>query len=319
MNKPFISICIPTYKRTDLLKKLLDSIKIQTFKDFEIIINDNSPDDSLEVLVNAYLNDLPVSYERNQPVTSAGVNSIKVMQRANGEWIKIMHDDDWFAEPDALQLFADAALHTGKDFIFCANTQVYLDTGRTEEDILTPEKKQMLDNSTFCLFYLNVIGHPSVAMQKKDPSIQYDPNFNWVLDIDYYMRYFNAHPGYHYIPQKLVNIGKSPAQETYKYYKNIKVELPEYFFLLAKYEPDLCLKNEYVFHLIWNMLKRYKVKHVDQIYAAGYKGVMPARINEIIAFQKYIPRIIIKQTPWSKKLMKRCFKKITHNYKEPNK
>jgi len=314
MNKPFISICIPTYKRADLLKKLLDSIKIQTFKDFEIIINDNSPDKTVEDLVNSYVNALPISYERNQPAGSAGENSIKVMQRANADWIKIMHDDDWFASPEALQLFADAALHSGKDFIFSANTQVYLDSGRTEADELTPGKKQMLDDSAFCLFYLNVIGHPSVAMQKKDSNIQYDPNFNWVLDIDYYMRYLMAHPGYHYIPQKLINIGKSPAQETYKYYKNIKVELPEYFFLLSKYEPGLLLKNEHVFHLVWNMLKRYRIKHVDQIYAAGYKGVMPARINEIIAFQKYIPRIIIKQTPWSKKLMKMCFKKVTMDH-----
>jgi hypothetical protein len=177
----------------------------------------------------------------------------------------------------------------------------------------------MLDDSIFCLFYLNVIGHPSVMMQKKDLSIQYDSNFNWVLDIDYYMRYLNAHPGYHYIPNKLVNIGKGSTQESNKYYKNIKVELPEYFFLLSKYEPDLCLKNQYVFHLIWNMLKRYKIKHVDQIYAAGYKGVMPARIDEIIAYQKYIPRIIIKQTPWSKKLMNKCFKEVTKGYQTSGK
>ncbi len=307
MSKPFISICIPTYKRTGLLKKLLDSIKIQTFKDFEILINDNSPDDSVEILVNSYHKDLPILYERNQPAVSAGNNCIKVMQRASAEWIKVMHDDDWFSSENALTLFADAALHSGKDFIFCANTQV------------SPEKKQMLDDSIFCLFYLNVIGHPSVMMQKKDPAIQYDSNFNWVLDIDYYMRYLDAHPGYHYIPDKLVNIGKGSTQESNKYYKNIKVELPEYFFLLSKYEPDLCLKNQYVFHLVWNMLKRYKIKHVDQIYAAGYKGVMPARIDEIIAYQKYIPRIIIKQTPWSKKLMSRCFKKITKAYQASGK
>ena len=311
MNKPFISICIPTYKRTDLLKKLLDSILIQTFKNFEILINDNSPDDSVELLVNSYIPVLPILYERNRPSVSAGLNCIKVMQRATAEWVKVMHDDDWFATPDALSLFAEAGADSGKDFIFCANTQVWLDSDKTEDDILTPQKKQMLDDSTFCLFYLNVIGHPSVVMHRRDSSIQYDANFNWVLDIDYYMRYFNVHPGYHYIPQKLVNIGKGATQESNKYYKNINVELPEYFFLLAKYEADLCLKNEYVFHLIWNMLKRYKIKKVDQIYATGYKGVMPERIKEVIAFQKNIPRLIIKQTPWSKRLMKKCFRKIT--------
>jgi glycosyltransferase involved in cell wall biosynthesis len=315
MSKPLISICIPTSRRTDLLKTLLDSIKLQTFTNFEILINDNSPDNSVEELVNSYLNELPIFYVRNEPVVSAAKNFVKVMQRANAEWIKIMHDDDWFSSENALQLFADAALHSGKDFIFCASNQVWLDSGRTENDLLTPEKKQMLDNSIFCLFYLNVIGHPSVAMHKKDTAIEYDTNFNWVLDIDFYMRYLQAHPGYHYLSQRLVNIGKGSTQETNKYYKNIRVELPEYFFLLAKYPPDLCLKDEYVFHLLWNMLKRYKIKHVDQIYAAGYKGVMPAKIEKIIAFQKYIPRIIIKQTPWSKRLMKRCFNRLAINKK----
>jgi glycosyltransferase involved in cell wall biosynthesis len=311
MNKPLISICIPAYQRPHLLKKLLDSIKIQTFRDFEILVNDNSPDESVEALVNSYHDELPILYERNQPAVSAGNNCIKVMQRASADWIKIMHDDDWFACKEALQLFADAALHSGKDFIFCASTQVWLDSDKIQEDILTPEKKQMLDDSFFSLFYLNVIGHPSVAMHKRDPSIQYDPHFNWVLDIDFYTRYLNAHPGYYYIPEKLVNIGKGSTQESNKYYKNIKVELPEHFVLLSKYSPDLSLKDQYVFHLIWNMLKRYKIKNVDQIYATGYKGPMPAGVEKIITYQKYIPRIILKQTPWSKKLMKRCFKKIT--------
>jgi len=315
MSKPLISICMPTYKRTDLLKKLLDSIAMQTFRDFEILINDNSPDDSVETLVKSYQTKLPIAYERNEPSISAGSNVIKVMQRATADWVKVMHDDDWFATDDALQLFADAALSSGKDFIFSASRQVWLDSDKTQDDFLTPERKQMLDNSPFCLFYLNVIGHPSVVMHRKDLAINYDSNFNWVLDIDYYMRYFKAHPGYHYIPEQLVNIGKGETQESNKYYKNINVELPEFFVLLAKYEPDLCLKNEYVFHLIWNMLKRYKIKNVSQIYAVGYKGPMPSRIDEIIQFQKNIPRLIIKQTPWSKKLMHKCFLKITSRKK----
>jgi glycosyltransferase involved in cell wall biosynthesis len=313
MIDPLISICIPTYNRPDLLRTLLDSLQEQTFKNFEIIVNDNSSTDEVETLVKSYKHILPVSYERNNPSVSAGRNCIKIMQRAKGQWIKIMHDDDWFDSKDALQLFADAALQSGKDFIFSASTQVWLDSGKRQEDILTPERKLMLDSSTFSLFYLNVIGHPSVAMHKKDPSIQYDSNFNWVLDIDFYTRYLLAHPGYYYIPQKLVNIGKNATQETHKYYKNINVELPEHFFLFAKYPSDLCLRDEYVFHVIWNMLRRYKIKSVDQIYATGYKGVLPSKIEQIISFQKYIPRIILKQTPWSKKLMKMCFKKIARH------
>ncbi len=309
MSNPFISICIPTYKRINLLKTLLDSIGAQTFKDYEILINDNSPDDSVETLLQSYKH-LPIAYQKNEPAVSAVENGIRVMRRATGTWIKMMHDDDWFASADALQKFAEAAINPGKDFIFCASNQVYLETGKAEAEYLTDDRKQMLDDSVFSLFYLNVIGHPSVVMHKKDAAIEYDTRFNWVLDIDYYMRYLHAHGGYYYIPETLVNIGKGSSQESYKYYKNLRVEIPEYFTLLTKYDSDLLLKNQYVFHLVWNMLKRFKIKNIEGIRATGYQGKLPDKIEQIINYQKKIPGIILKQTPWSKALMNRCYKKI---------
>lgn len=310
MNKPFISICIPTYKRADLLKKLLESIRIQTFTDFEILINDNSPDDTVKDLVATYTGLLPVAYQKNEPAISATENCNKVISRANADWIKIMHDDDWFATNDALAQFADAAQKSGKDFIFCASNQVYLETGKIEQEELTGDRKQMLDDSFFSLIYLNVIGHPSVIMHKKDTSLEYDRQFNWVLDIDFYLRYLNKHRGYHYIPQTLVNIGKGSTQESFKYYKNIKVEIPEYFTLLTKYESNLLLKNEYVFHMVWNMLMRFKIKSLNDLQRTGYEGKLPDKIGEIIQYQKIIPRIILKQPRWSKKFMKKCFRKL---------
>jgi glycosyltransferase involved in cell wall biosynthesis len=310
MNKPFISICIPTYKRADLLKKLLESIRIQTFTNFEILINDNSPDDTVKDLVATYDGLLPVAYQKNEPAISATENCNKVISRANADWIKIMHDDDWFAANDALAQFADAAQKSGKDFIFCASNQVYLEIGKTEPEFLTVDRQQMLDDSFYSLIYLNVIGHPSVVMHRKDSSLVYDRQFNWVLDIDFYLRYLNAHKGYHYISQALVNIGKGSTQESYKYYKNIRVEIPEYFTLLTKYESNLLLKNEYVFHMVWNMLMRFKIKSVNDLQRTGYEGKLPDKIEEIIQYQKTIPRIILKQPRWSKKIMKKCFRKL---------
>jgi glycosyltransferase involved in cell wall biosynthesis len=314
MKEPLISICIPTYKRVYLLKQLLDSISTQTYKNIEILINDNSPDDSVETLVNSSFAGLPIFYKKNQPTVSAGANCIKVMQRASGDWVKIMHDDDWFATPNALQQFVDAAMQSGKDFLFCATKQVWLDGDKKEDDFLQSHEKKMLDNSSWCLFYLNVIGHPSVAMTKRDVSIQYDADFNWLLDIDYYMRYLISHPGYHYMPQQLINIGRGETQETHKYSQKINAEVPEYFSLLSKFDPDLYLKDEYVFHRIWDLIRVFRIKSVDQIYSSGYKGALPAKIGEIIRFQQRIPRLIIKQPPWSKAIMKNCFRLFAKKY-----
>ena len=311
MNKPFISICIPTYKRADLLKKLLESIRVQTFTDFEILINDNSPDDSVKNLAATYSGLLPIAYQKNEPSISATENCNKVISRANAAWIKIMHDDDWFAANDALEQFANAAKNSGKDFIFCASNQVYLDSGKIEPEYLAAERQQMLNDSFYSLIYLNVIGHPSVVMHKKDSSLVYDRQFNWVLDIDFYLAYLIKHGGYHYIAQTLVNIGKGPTQESFKYYKNIQVEIPEYFTLLTKYESNLPVKNQYVFHMIWNMLIRFRIKSIDDVRKTGFDGRLPDGIEDIIQYQKAIPRLVLKQPGWSKIFMKKCFLKLT--------
>ena len=310
MQGPLISICIPTYKRADLLKKLLDSILMQQYLHYEVLINDNSPDAEVGDLVKTYLDRLAISYQKNEPALTATENCNKVISRASGEWIKLMHDDDWFATPDALQLFVHAALQSGKDFIFCGSNQVNLETGNSTPERLDDSRKKMLDESVFSLFFLNIIGHPSVLMCRKDAAIQYDAAFNWVLDIDYYMRYLIAHKGYHYIPELLVNIGKGNQQESKKYYKNKWVEIPEYFLLLTKYPSNLLLQEIYVFHLVWNMLKRFKIKNVADIRALGYAGALPDKTEAIIQYQQNIPNILLKQTPWSEWFMNRCYKKI---------
>jgi glycosyltransferase involved in cell wall biosynthesis len=54
MDNPFISICIPAYKRTNYLKRLLDSIVLQNFHDFEVIISDDSNDNSVSELIHDF-------------------------------------------------------------------------------------------------------------------------------------------------------------------------------------------------------------------------------------------------------------------------
>lgn len=319
MNNPLISICIPTCNRVHLLKRLFNSIRLQTFKDFEILVNDNSGDDKVELLINSSFPDLPISYVRNQPAVSAGANCINVMKRATGQWIKVMHDDDDFATPEALGIFVNAALCSGKDFIFCATTQVWLGSNKTEDDFLMPAEKKMLDNSFYSLFYLNVIGHPSTVMTRNDSLIQYDSNFNWLLDIDFYIRYFIEHPGYHYLPEKLINIGRSDTQMTHQYSQKIDVEIPEYLQLLSKFDKDLYLNDIYVFHKVWDLIRVFRIKNVEQLCATGYKGILPERIGEIIKFQKKIPRLIMKQPPWSKAIMKSYFERIAKRYNNAGK
>ncbi|MEP7318970.1 MAG: glycosyltransferase [Panacibacter sp.] len=311
MSSPFISLCLPTYKNVRYLERLLQSIAAQTFKDYEIIITDNSPDNSVEELAKSYKDQLPIQFYKNVPATGMAENFNRVMQKASGKWIKMMHDDDWFVTPDSLEKFADAARNTRHKFIFSACKNIYASSGKEENDFLIHWKKMLLEDSQLNLFYLNVIGHPSTTMHFKDDDVLYDTQFKWVVDIDFYIKYLTKHAGFEYIPEALINIGIDELQMSGKYYKNPHVEIPEYFTLLAKFPPDLLLKHQYVFHCVWNQLKKFKISNINMIRDYGYSGALPNKIESIINFQKNIPHIILKQTPWSKALMKICFKKIT--------
>ncbi len=117
-SQPFISICIPAYKRTQYLQRLLRSIAEQTFNNFEVIVSDDSNDDSVKKLIAQFENQFSLKYWQNQTSLGTPANWNAAIQKAAGEWIKLMHDDDWFATPSALQQFADATKQ-GNQFDCC--------------------------------------------------------------------------------------------------------------------------------------------------------------------------------------------------------
>lgn len=309
MSTPFISICIPAYKNAAYLRRLLTSIIQQTFTSFEIIVTDDSPGDEVKNIVAEFVN-LQIQYIKNQPAAGMPANWNKGLLLAKGEWIKMMHDDDWFDAPDALQKFADAARNTKASFVFSACKNIYAASGKVVEEKLIGKRKALLEGHPFNLFYLNVIGHPSTVMHRKDDSILYDTQFKWVVDIDFYIRYLHKHPGYVYLPQMLVNIGIDEQQVSSVLYKNPKIEIPEYLELLAKFPANLLMQHEFVFHLVWNLVRRFKIKKVEDIRLHGFAGTLPNNMEEIIRYQNTIPRLVVKQPRWSEKFMRICYRRL---------
>ncbi|RYE44542.1 MAG: glycosyltransferase, partial [Sphingobacteriales bacterium] len=64
---PFISVCIPAYKHGEYIHRLMTTLSQQTFTDFEIIVTDDSPDDSVKDVILEFYDHLNVKYLRNIP------------------------------------------------------------------------------------------------------------------------------------------------------------------------------------------------------------------------------------------------------------
>src|SRR3984893_9230615 len=99
---PTVSICIPTYKRPDLLKIALNSCLAQTFQDFEVIIVDDSPDALTENMVRNMRTTRPIEYVRNAHRTGQANSKNQLFDLARAEFIVMLHHDNLLL-PSALE------------------------------------------------------------------------------------------------------------------------------------------------------------------------------------------------------------------------
>jgi glycosyltransferase involved in cell wall biosynthesis len=99
---PKVSICIPTYKRPELIKVAIESCLAQTYEDFEIVIVDDSPDTMTKELVATISSKQRVNYVKNPGKTSQARGVNQLFGLAQGEFLVLLHDDNLLT-PNALE------------------------------------------------------------------------------------------------------------------------------------------------------------------------------------------------------------------------
>lgn len=89
-----ISICIPTFNRSDLLRKTLSSVSKQTVKPFEVLVVDNCSQDDTEAVAKSFPG---VRYCKNERNLGLAGNWNQCVKLSKGEFITILHSDDLIA------------------------------------------------------------------------------------------------------------------------------------------------------------------------------------------------------------------------------
>ena len=115
----FFSVIVPIYKIPDeYLKKCIDSILNQSFKDYEIIlVDDESPDNCGEICDEYSKKDsrVKVIHKKNEGVSSARNYGIDI---AKGEYIGFVDSDDYI-EPKMYEILLDKLTRTNSDVSIC--------------------------------------------------------------------------------------------------------------------------------------------------------------------------------------------------------
>lgn len=297
---PFISVCIPAYKNKAFVERLLKSIAEQSFKDYEVVLSDDSPDNELELVCNKYATLFPLQYFKNKIALGTPENWNFAISKAKGSWIKMMHHDDWFANKQSLQFFANAALNNpGIGFIFSGYDEVQ-DNKTERRYIISSAEETLLKKSPLNIFKANFVGSPSTTLIKNDSKEWYDKTIKWVVDFEYYMRYLK-HSGFVAIKEALINIGIHSTQVTKESFRNPNVEIPENLYMLNKIGEG-ALKNVFVYDYYWRLFRNLEIRNFEQI--KQFSDIeLPQAIINMLKFQFQIPLSILKIGACSKTLM----------------
>ena len=99
MGKPFFSVIVPEHNSAEFMRKGLESIRTQTFEDYElIIVCDRCTDNTADIACEYGDLVLTVDYGK------AGLSRNAGLDAANGEWVLFMDDDDWFVHPYVFEI-----------------------------------------------------------------------------------------------------------------------------------------------------------------------------------------------------------------------
>lgn len=274
-NKSKVSICIPAYENGEGIRRLLTSLCGQSYTNFEVILTDDSKSDVVEKVVAEFLEQSSennaaenckselvgkLTYAHNpEPLGPAG-NWNKSMDLATGEYIKIMHQDDWFTYDDSLEKFVKMLDENPEAVLaFSGSRQVQADAlkdGAVEDNSTNIYSRHISDEDATELkkdwrsLYINQpIGAPSATILRRT-DLRFAPELRWLIDSEFYMRILQENPDFAYTIEDMVSIGVGDEQMTEIVRDNGELNMFEYGFVMDEFE----LHNE----------KKYRDKFISQ-------------------------------------------------------
>jgi len=219
-----LSVAIPTHSMKDssyFFRRCLDSLWNQSFQDFEIVVTDNSDDDTIEKICEWYRTGIRYIKNRRKGMAQ---NTNEAIRQSKGDLIKILYMDDYMAHDNALEKIIKHF-----DGYWLVSGCTHAKTGENfTHSVHIPSYSQDIHMGK------NSIGSPSVLTIKNKDPIFFDEEMTWLLDCDYYKRMYDLYGEPTILKDINVVIGIHKGQAT-----NIMGEerkLKEYNYIMNKYE-----------------------------------------------------------------------------------
>jgi glycosyltransferase involved in cell wall biosynthesis len=262
---PTVSICIPTYNQTKFLVKTIDSVIFQNYKDYEIIVSDDSTNDDVKNLIISYQKrGIRLNYFQNKPSLGSPKNWNFAVSKANGKYIKIMHHDEWFETPSSLSKLVEVIEENPNTVVFSAAYSI--NKGMKRDYIPKEDTIERINFEPIELIINNYIGCPSALIYPRNCSVTFDENYIWLVDVDFYIHLLEKKYKFIYIKECLYTSMIDEHNITNNCLDNFDLQLDEYSRLYLKYvsKKSFLIRYKYM-KRIQTILKRLKPINLLQL------------------------------------------------------
>lgn len=262
-----ISIIVPIYKVEAFLRQCIESIILQTFSDWELLLIDDGSPDSCGAICDEYAcfdKRIRVFHINNGGVSNARNTGI---ERAKGDWITFIDGDDWVDPCYLAQLISPIRANNDIEFVQSG----YYHNKKTEQ--YTIEKTFQNNTGSDPLFvFNNYEGFVFAKMFKREvlinnqvrfvPTIRIGEDYIFTLTYIKYIKYYSFidYSGYYYRYREssaLNSIATRPFCENLDYFRQSVVLIKSFANKHSFDFDDLYVRWNLFLDMVFYRIRRY--------------------------------------------------------------
>jgi len=187
-NWPLVSVILPTYNRAEYIRKAIESVLTQTYKNLElVIVDDGSIDNTSDIIYGLAKKDKRVKVVQNKTNIGLVKSLNKGITRSKGKYIARIDDDDIWCDKQKLEKQIEF-LENNPDYLLVGGGVIRInEKGKEIVRLLLPERNK---NIRKAILQNNCFAHSAVVFKKESwqNAGGYDETLNFSEDWDLWMK-----------------------------------------------------------------------------------------------------------------------------------
>jgi glycosyltransferase involved in cell wall biosynthesis len=193
MNRPLVSICVPTYhangEQERILKRLIKSVREQVYPNIELVISDQDalPEkgQAIHEFTDGKVRVKYLAFEDKSGISAHNTNN--AILNASGDLMHILNHDDFYYHENALRDMVAQLEATKRSWLAAAC--LHTDANETKlERVHSPSwpgEHALVEG-------VNRIGCPSVVLYRRELNLRCSEQITYAMDCDLWIQAFRA-------------------------------------------------------------------------------------------------------------------------------